>query len=48
MFTKKIMTIIGSILAVISLIGGLWAFEEHYATNKTLDSKIEGVEFQVA
>ena len=48
MFTKKIMTIIGAILAVLSLIGGIWAIEEHYATNKTVDSKIEGVEFQVA
>ena len=48
MFTKKVMTIIGAILAVLSLVGGIWAIEEHYATNKTLDHKIEGVEFQVA
>jgi len=48
MFTKKVMAIIGAILAVLSLIGGIWAVEEHYATNKGVDDKIEHVEFQVA
>ena len=48
MFTKKVMTMIGAILAVLSLIGGIWAIEEHYATNKGVDDKIEHVEFQVA
>ena len=42
------MAIIGAILAVLSLIGGIWAVEEHYATNKGVDDKIEHVEFQVA
>ena len=48
MFTKKVMATIGAVIAVLSLIGGIWAIEEHYATNKTLDSKIQNVEFQVA
>ena len=48
MFTKKFMTILGVILAILSLVGGIWAIEDHYATNKTVNNKIEHVEIQVA
>ena len=48
MFTKKILTMIGSLTAILSLIGGIWAFENHYATNKRVDNEIAQVEVQVA
>ena len=48
MFTKKFMTTIGVITAILSLIGGIWAFESHYATNEHVDKEIERVEIQVA
>ncbi|GAG86891.1 unnamed protein product, partial [marine sediment metagenome] len=45
---KKFTAIIGAILAILSLLGGLWAFERHYATNEKVDGEIERVEIQVA
>lgn len=42
------MTTLGVIAAVLSLIGGLWAFESHYATNERVNGEIERVEIEVA
>jgi hypothetical protein len=42
------MTTLGVIVAVLSLLGGLWAFEGHYATNKRVNGEIERVEIEVA
>ena len=45
MFTKKLMTYIGVITAILSLIGGIWAFESHYATSaEVAEVKIEAKE----
>ena len=48
MFTKKLITILGAIGVILSLFGGLWAFETHYATNEKLYGEIQRVEIQVA
>ena len=37
MFTKKLMTTIGVIVAILSLVGGIWAFESHYATKDNVN-----------
>ena len=45
MFTKKLMTYIGVITAILSLIGGIWAFDAHYATSEEVaEVKIEAKE----
>ncbi len=45
MFTKKFLTTLGVITAILSLIGGIWAFDSHYATNEKVDVvKIESKE----
>jgi hypothetical protein len=46
---KKIIIAAASIItAIFTILGGLWAFENHYATNKKVDTEIERVEIQVA
>jgi len=45
MFTKKFITYIGVITAILSLIGGIWAFDSHYATNdKVVEVEIRAKE----
>jgi hypothetical protein len=44
MFTKKLMTYIGVITAILSLIGGIWAFDAHYAK----DEEVTEVKVRVA
>ena len=48
MFTKKFFAILGAITAILSLMGGIWAFDNHYATNVKVDKEINRVEVQVA
>ena len=55
MFTKKFMTYIGVITAILSLIGGIWAFESHYATSAEVaeveiraKENVEELEIQIA
>jgi len=55
MFTKKLMTYIGVITAILSLIGGIWAFESHYATTEEVEKvevrakeNVEELEIQIA
>ena len=47
-YKKAIVTASTIIIAIFSLLGGLWAFEKHYATNRTVETEIERVEFEVA
>jgi len=47
-YKKSIVTASSIITAVFALLGGLWAFEAHYATNNKVDTEIERVEIQVA
>lgn len=47
-YKKSIVTASSVIIAIFSLLGGLWAFENHYATNKTVTTEIKRVEFEVA
>lgn len=37
-FTKKVITILAACVTVLSLIGGIWKFEAHYATNTRVDN----------
>lgn len=39
-FTKKVITTISAVAAVFTLVGAIWGFETHYATNKRVD-KVE-------
>ena len=44
MFTKKLLAALGVIVTILSLIGGIWAFDVHYAT----DEKVDNLEIQIA
>lgn len=55
MFTRKFLTTIGVITAILSLIGGIWAFDSHYATDERVTElkvetreNVEKVEIQFA
>lgn len=43
-FTRKIIVSLSVIATVLTLVGGIWGFEEHYATNKRVDDVV--VNFQ--
>lgn len=47
-YKKAIVTASSIILTIFALLGGLWAFENHYATNQKVNTEIERVEFEVA
>jgi len=47
-YKKTIISAASIITAIFTILGGLWAFENHYATNKKVDIEIERVEIQVA
>jgi len=47
-YKKAILTASSIILTIFSLLGGLWAFNNHYATNTKVTTEIERVEFEVA
>ncbi len=47
-YKKSIVTASSIILAVFALLGGLWKFNDHYATNIKVNHEIERVEFEVA
>ena len=47
-YKKAIVTASSIITAVFALLGGLWAFENHYATNQKVNTEIERVEIEVA
>ena len=42
--SKKFALILGIITTLLTMIGSIWAFESHYATNKT----VEKLEIQIA
>lgn len=55
MFTKKFLTYLGVITAILSLIGGIWAFDSHYATNEKVaeveiraKENVQDLEIQIA
>jgi hypothetical protein len=54
-FTKKVITTISAVAAVFTLVGAIWGFEAHYATNKRVDGveivhadDIAGLEIKLA
>jgi len=47
-YKKSIVTASSVITAIFAIMGGLWAFENHYATNKKVNTEIKRVEFEVA
>lgn len=54
-FTKKLAISLGVVATVLTIIGGIWAFEAHYATNDKVNGivyasneKIEQLEFKIA
>ncbi len=47
-YKKAIVTASSIILAIFALLGGLWKFNAHYATNNKVNFEIERVEFEVA
>ena len=54
-FTKKVIAGLSALAALFAIVGGIWAFEVHYATNKRVDdvvlvakSDIVNLETQVA
>lgn len=54
-FTKKLVISLGVVATVLTIIGGIWAFEAHYATNDKVNGiayasneKIEQLEFKIA
>jgi ABC-type thiamine transport system substrate-binding protein len=36
-FTKKIIVGLSVVATILTIVGGIWAFETHYATNKRVD-----------
>ena len=55
MFTKKFLTYLGVLTAILSLVGGIWAFDSHYATDERVTEvkveakeKVEKLEIQIA
>ncbi len=54
-FTKKVVAVLSAFALVFTIVGGIWAFEAHYATNKRVDkvvvsasSEVQELEIQVA
>lgn len=54
-FTKKVIVTLGAVATVLTIVGGIWAFEAHYATNHRVDGvvkvaakDVEDLEIQVA
>lgn len=39
-FTKKVIVSLGVVATLLTIVGGIWAFENHYATNQRVD-KVE-------
>jgi len=48
MFSKKLITTIGVLVTLMTLIGGIWAFNNTFATNERVDKEVENIEIQVA
>jgi len=44
MNNKKLLTGLGVVVTILSIIGGIWAFDAHYATDK----KVDDLEIQIA
>jgi len=54
-FTKKVVAILAAVATVSTIVGAIWGFEAHYATNKRVDGvaiaaekKVEDLEIQLA
>jgi len=39
-FTKKVITIMAALATVLTLVGGIWGFEAHYATNTRVNNVV--------
>lgn len=46
-FTKKVILILGAVATVLTIMGGIWGFEAHYATNKRVDKVVLSAEKDV-
>lgn len=46
-FTKKVILILGAVATVLTIMGGIWGFEAHYATNKRVDTVVKSAEKDV-
>lgn len=47
-FTKKVITTLAAVATVLTIIGGIWGFEAHYATNNRLNSVAMAAEKDVS
>jgi len=54
-FTKKVIVSLSVVATILTIVGGIWAFEAHYATNSRVDhvvkmgeEKVVDLELQIA